>query len=627
MLALIPIVAFGMLWLGFANQLPSKGWRRPFLDASIVWGVFAVLLTELLSLFKAATQFWLVIGWAVLASAGAVRLVWVWRHQRGFVLPALRLPPRFADRLLLAVIALVLVLVGVVAWQAPPQTWDSLTYHMSRVAHWAQNRSVANYVTGVEFQNLMSEAAEVLVLQFYILANGDRLVNFVQWFAMLGSVLGVSVIAEQLGSSVSGQTLAAAFAAALPMGIAQASSTTTDYGLAFWIVCVSTKTLEFIRFPKDWRRAIWLGAATGMALATKPTAYAFLLPFALWIIWELVRKARVEEFIRAALSVGCLTVALNAGHSLRNLDLYGSPLGPGSVVSAHANEAIGWRVVVSNLVRDASLHLGTQSPGFNQWLQKQILKVHVKIGENWDDPRTTQSEFRIIPPSTQEDTSPNQAAAILIALVAVGSLVFARRLGRPGLVYMLVAASTFVAFAALVKYQVFGSRLQLPFFILFAPSVGLAFSGKLGRLAPWLGLLLVILAYPWILSIQSRPLIPLSAWTQQQSVLALPRDALRGRSQPYDEMTGRILARGCSSVGLMISGGGDEYDLWQLLGAPRSDLRVEWIVGGTPSARLEPPNFQPCAVICENCPSGWATVRGLPAVYRWNGSRYVLFAG
>lgn len=627
MFSLIPIIGFGLLWLGFANRRPLRGWRRSFLDASIAWGVFAILLTEFLSLFKAVTLPGLALGWAGLALAGAARLVLVWRDSGRMELPALRLPPRRSDRLLIAVIGLVLILVGVVAWLAPPQTWDSLTYHMSRVAHWAQNHSVASYATGVEFQNLMSESAEFLVLQFYILTGGDRLVNFVQWFAMLGCAIGASVIAEQLGGSLSGQALAAAFAAALPMGIAQASSTTTDYGLAFWMVCVALKGLELIRAPREWETPLWLGVSTGMALATKPTAFAFMLPFAVWIALELIRRVRLREFIRAAASVGCLTLALNAGHTLRNVELYSSWLGPSSVISGHTNEVFGWKVVASNLVRDASLHLGTQSPEFNQWLQKQILKIHVKIGQDWQDPRTTQTDFRIIPPSTQEDTTPNQAAAILISLVFVGGLVFARRLGRQGILYMLVVASTFVVFAGLLKYQIFGSRLQLPFFVLFAPSVGLAFSGRLSRVAPWLGMLLILLAYPWILSNQTRPLVPLRPWTQQRSLMSLPRDEFRDQSQPYDEMTTMILDRGCDSVGLMISGAADEYTLWQLLGAPRPSLRLEWIVGGNPSARLEPPDFHPCAVICENCPSGWVTVRGLPIVYRWMGSRYALFAG
>jgi hypothetical protein len=55
-----------------------------------------------------------------------------------------------------------------------------------------------------------------------------------------------------------------------------------------------------------------------------------------------------------------------------------------------------------------------------------------------------------------------------------------------------------------------------------------------------------------------------------------------------------------------------EYLLWAELGAPREDLRLEWFVSGTPSARYEASTFSPCAVICEGCPTEWTVIRGLP---------------
>jgi hypothetical protein len=53
-----------------------------------------------------------------------------------------------------------------------------------------------------------------------------------------------------------------------------------------------------------------------------------------------------------------------------------------------------------------------------------------------------------------------------------------------------------------------------------------------------------------------------------------------------------------------------------VLGTPRPDLRVEWIVAGTPSARFADPDFAPCAVVCdESCPADWTRIRGLPLTY------------
>jgi hypothetical protein len=51
---------------------------------------------------------------------------------------------------------------------------------------------------------------------------------------------------------------------------------------------------------------------------------------------------------------------------------------------------------------------------------------------------------------------------------------------------------------------------------------------------------------------------------------------------------------------MAISGAGAEYPYWLLLGAPRDDLRIEWIVAGTPSAQYSDPEL-PCAIICDTC--------------------------
>ena len=122
-----------------------------------------------------------------------------------------------------------------------------MTYHMSRVAHWIQNQSVAHYPTNIPRQLELAPWAEFTVTHFQLLTGGDRLANSVQWFSMAGSLLGVSLIAQQLGAGVVGQVLAVVFAATIPMGILQGSSTQNDYVVTFWLICVAYYTLSVIK--------------------------------------------------------------------------------------------------------------------------------------------------------------------------------------------------------------------------------------------------------------------------------------------------------------------------------------------------------------------------------------------
>ena len=91
---------------------------------------------------------------------------------------------------------------AVIALVAPPNNWDSMTYHMSRVEHWRVNNSVAHYPTNIEWQLYLNPWAEFAILQFQTLGFGsDRLANLVQWFAFVGSMVGVSLLVRILGGA------------------------------------------------------------------------------------------------------------------------------------------------------------------------------------------------------------------------------------------------------------------------------------------------------------------------------------------------------------------------------------------------------------------------------------------
>jgi hypothetical protein len=65
--------------------------------------------------------------------------------------------------------------------------------------------------------------AEYAIMHFNLLWGSDRFVNFVEFFAMLGSIVGTSLIARQLGAGRRGQALAAIIAATIPEGVLEAS--------------------------------------------------------------------------------------------------------------------------------------------------------------------------------------------------------------------------------------------------------------------------------------------------------------------------------------------------------------------------------------------------------------------
>lgn len=611
-LALAPIATWLFLFVGLRHS--EQGWRASLLAASILWGVLLVLFTEGLSLLHAIAPMPILGVWT---AAAAVSL-YLFRDQlagkeQGLrsLLPAARRSWRaltLFPRLLLGGIVLSLSLTLLIGIVAPPNNWDSMVYHMTRVMHWLQNGSVAHYPTHSPLQLYFPPWAEYAILHFQALSGTDRLANMVQWFALVGSVIGASVAARQLGAGARGQVLAAFAAATLPMGIMQATNTKNDLVLAFWSVAAVSQGL-LLQDDRSWRRVLLFGAGLGLAVLTKGTAFFFVFPFALWLCILLYRSEPRLFPARIAL-ICCIAFLLNAGHWWRNYTVFGHPLASAELAYVR-NEDHGPPAILSNLLRNYSLHFNTGSQDINRTVIAAVTALHDEIGRDVNDPRTTLYGPYQFPAFfghvLHEDVAGNLVHALFLIPAALLPA-FARRL-RPGPRYVpylaaLVAAA--VLFCMILKWQPWNSRLHLPLFILLAPLAGCLLDRLSGRLAtPVLSALLLAYALPYLTLNISRPLV-----TQELSgPMAIPSILTGSRFGAYfnnlpqvQPETIRIVdgihERNCTAVG-MLSGGsvGGEYLLWAALREANMQVRIEDVQVENRTGRIPWPAFTPCVTV------------------------------
>jgi len=644
LLSLLPLAAFIVIFLVLIRRFPSLDGRQMYLRAAVLWGAYMVLETELLSLVRGVTPAGLALAWAIPVFAGGAWLIQDARRRRPIAFPRLRLPLHWADGVLLLGVLAILGITALLAWVTPPQTWDSLNYHMPRVAHWAQEKAIQHFTTGIDVQNSMPPGAEMIILQAYVLTRGDRLANFVEWFSMLGCLVAAACIARQLGAGRLGQILAVVVAASIPMGIVQASSTMTDTVVAFWVICAAAEAMPLLAGGSTAQGVTFASLAAGLALLTKPTSAAFVLPVGILIAAILVRKASLLQLLKWGTAAVLLVGAVNAGHWLRNYDLYGNPISGAGRIAEHANQLMTPQGVISNLLRNAALHTGLPWGKADRLIYEAILQIHKWLRVDPNDPRTTSvGPYKTIHATTNEQRAGNPLHALLIGisfcLVLLGQTRFGRSHRRyrsplsrnltsaAMLAYVLTAAATFVVFSLLYQWQIFGSRYHMPFFVLFAPVTGLMLAELLpangSRLA---GLLLIAAATPFLFSIDSRPLIAVPERSLVGSVLKeSPQRLLLANGlyliKPYEDLTNRIKDVKCSQVGLMIRGASAEYPLWAWLGLPGKPRQIEWITTG-PSTRFAKRDFQPCAIICEGCQQD--TLKGLSLDYQFDTYRLYL---
>ena len=582
MLAVLPLGFFGLNVLLFSA---TNGWRAAFIKAAVVWGLLVVGSAEALSPFRALSPSALVGVWGaalVVAGLGA----W-WR--RALVAEQLRSTlARRPDPMLAAAVipvAGIAVATGVIAWVAPPNTYDSMAYHMARVAHWAADGTVADYPTNVLRQLYLPPWSEFAVLHLQILSGGDHLANLVQWFSMIGSVVGASLIARHLGAPAIGQALAAIVVATLPMGILQASSTQTDYVLAYWLVCSVALALQFVKTPTP-QAAAWFASGLGLAMLTKGTAYVFAAPLVAALGYWMLSRLRKQLLLSAAVMV-LIPLVINSGYYLRNQTLFHNPVGPVAENALVVNASFSPPAIVSNLMRDGILQFGTPITRVNQWVEHGIARVHAQVLHiGVSDPATTYPDavFHVNALSLDEDYAgdPLQALLAIAAVLVIFVLAFRRVAAtRSQLIYAGGLAVAFLLFAAYLRWQPWNSRLELPLLVLAGPLIAVVLARRANVvLVSVVGLALCVAAVPWVIDNQTRPLVGFAFPAQPRyladgaTIFNTSRTELyfvKGRKGPFIEAAAAANQIDCQEIGFWSGPADWEYPLWVLASRSRVD--------------------------------------------------------
>jgi hypothetical protein len=611
MLLLLPVLVFGAAFLLFWEREAREtkdlsGWGPAFLKAAVVWGALVVVISEGLSLFRAVRAAPLALGWAaalaallgLLVRGGGLREVWARRRS---------LLPRelhLVEGILLAGLAAEFAVLFAIAWTSPPNNTDSLLYHMTRVAHWAQAGAVVHFPTGYEPPLLHPIWAEATILNLRTLWGNDQPANLVQLFSMVGTWVAVMLLAQRLGAGRGGRLLAVGFAASLPIGILEASSTQNDCVAAFWLASLGYFTLEQQR--RGLSRLEWglAGLNLGIGLLTKGTFYAYAAPFVIWLAVSRLTRVGWRRATRDVVALGALASVLNLGYWARNYQTYRSPLGSPEWMSGHVNRSFAPRGVVASWVENLALNLATPSDGVNDRIIGAVRALRPGEGE-------AASQFGLVWAWNNENLAGNPLHLGVAAVAFAGIiLLWARRREagprRAGIYAAAVAASVLLVFTIL-DFDLYGVRYQIPFFVAMAPIVGVAAEALLRpRAVLAASLVMLLLGAPWVLLNGSRPAIGLKPRTMIDSVFdETPQVILMANwTQLRDSYFGAsdaVRESGCRSIGLRLDSHDLEYAYWWLLDAPQSGIRLENIDPPPHLARYVDPEFRPCAIICMVC--------------------------
>ncbi|MBT9557987.1 MAG: hypothetical protein IV100_18265 [Myxococcales bacterium] len=409
---------------------------------------------------------------------------------------------------------MVLGLVFLGAALSAPSNYDSMAYHLARQIFWMQQRSVDFYPTNSIRQLFMPPFSEFIQLHHMILAGSDRWANLVQWFALLGTLVGTQQLAGALGAGPVGRAFAALFVVTIPMAFMEGSSTKNDLVVSYFVVTTAVLGLRVVELGRaSWALVIGIGASLGLLLLTKGTAVVFALPVCAIVGIAMLlhgvgtaggpaanlRSVRHWATVLGAGAVlGVTALAPNAGHFHRNLDMFGHLTGPkepaveGSNLYVNA-DMLSWKTITSNAIRSITLHLSLPSETWNGRVFAASIALHEKLGldPNKDDTTWKGMPYKVVWFPKSEDragTMVHFGASLLVPLLVWIALARRRRpvasedgapapesAGAPRwllLTWTVVPAIGFIAFCAVFRWQPWHARLHVPLFALVAPLAG-----------------------------------------------------------------------------------------------------------------------------------------------------------
>ncbi len=531
-----------------------------------------------------------------------------------------------ASQISIAVTIAVLLISLITALIAPPNNWDSMTYHMPRVMHWIQNRTVAHYPTHSLRQISFPPGAAYIVTHLQILAGGDRFANCVQWLSFVGSIFGISLIIKKLVGEQA-QWISLVLCASIPMAIAQSTTTQTDLVTSFWLVCFA----YFLFASPDFKSNLfWLIGSLGLALVTKPTAIIFGIPLFVVFGFLTFRRSFLQNsgVIKSLLNtvkvcsiVGLGSLTFPIWSWLRNAQTLNQFLGTDTGTRSEVNSL---PELLSVLLKNLSLNLTL--PGLRQFIiliHEYFLKININkpaltIGNPAIDFSTeATSPLNLL--FSLEDTVANPIHLILgvVAVSYLWSSYFRRADQKLRLLLLSGAIATgYLLYCYLLKWQPWGNRLLLPLFILQTPIISYYLADCLkirSNLSVKLTSLIGVVAILYALTPIRHPLVPLPNWSpylapeQSDSILLLPRQqiyfsgSLKYLEPTYRKIADTVIDRDhCHTIGLISEADDWEYPLWVLFNEKTSgNFRLKHVDVKNESAKLEPefPDSELCAIV------------------------------
>ena len=164
------ITSMGLLYILFIGKKSNDriDYLYGYIKTMVIWTILMYSSLEILSVGNRVTEnnvknFWLITDVILLI------IVVLGFIKKRIQIPKIRKKVNRFNVVLAFSLFLIWGISFIMAMRIVPYNWDSLTYHLPRIMHWVQNKSVAHYATNIDRQIASPPLAEFINLHIYLL--------------------------------------------------------------------------------------------------------------------------------------------------------------------------------------------------------------------------------------------------------------------------------------------------------------------------------------------------------------------------------------------------------------------------------------------------------------------------
>lgn len=493
MVLILPL-AFVLLWLCQSDfyERPLNAW----LKSTVLWCSLLYLQTEFFSLFLRLNQTTVFLSWLIVCLC-VVYVLYV--KKRGMLLEKIKLVFKAVGNMVWhnKFLTAAFCVTGLLALYTVPYNWDSMTYHLPRIFHWAQNQSVGHYGTGILRQISSPPLHEFVALQVYLLSGkNDVFLNLIQFGAFLTNAGILYGLAEKTGCESRFRKISVLLFCAMPIAFGEALTTQNDHFAGMWLLIFTYYLLDFLNRDQklhDDRKSIVkcviLAVCVGYGYLTKPSVCMGMLFLAFMLLIAcIIRKDSFRVMAKLVCIVLPIMIIIVLPEMTRNLITFHAVLDSGT----GARQLVGTlnpRYLLINGLKNFSFNIPTiLVPQSSRWLvaiisrMASLMKVDINASCISEDGRT----FRLGAPGDYGHDTAVNALVIVAAIVCFLWYLYRRfKTGKTksGVVlepvvllqqrYTCIVFLMMIIFCMVVRWEPFVSRYMLPYLALLCPMISI----------------------------------------------------------------------------------------------------------------------------------------------------------